>query len=90
MAEQTKDRAKSLPVSFNGVKVGNASTTEKALEVLEKSVVAFMGGQPGIIGRQQSWNKLATLFGYDAFDEDVLEDKSYEGAFVFSITHNPT
>lgn len=89
--EQTvkKDRVQSLPVHFNGVKVGNASNKEKAIEVLEKSVVAFMGGNPGIIGRQHSWNKLAQIFGYESFDEDTLEDHSDDEGFTFKITHRP-
>lgn len=84
-----KDRVQSLPVHFNGVKVGNASSKEKAIEVLEKSVVAFMGGNPGIIGRQHSWNKLSQIFGYDSFDEDVLEDHSDAEGFAFKITPRP-
>lgn len=87
-AEKNTNRAKSLPVIFNGVRLGHASTKEKAMEVLEASVLAFMGfpGAHNPLTKHKAWTKLALVFGYPTFDENVLEDKSIDSEhFVFEI-----
>lgn len=75
MSEDTieKTRAQVYPVFFNGVKIGNASNEEKAVESIERLVIAFFNpGAQGILGKIEAWTRMAKSFGYDLFDEDVM------------------